>query len=124
VLINQPSESKWWRYNHDHHALNLVDKSDSILSEVRQTAETLVATGDGAVLLLVAEPGKTFAKYSNACGLVWRDTGVLLGQFSLVSEALGLNFCALGITGEPWAGQLDHYGRLVGVGMALVGLST
>jgi SagB-type dehydrogenase family enzyme len=120
VLINQPSDSNWWRYDHDDHSLKSVERSN-VLSDLRLEAETLVETGDGALLLLVAEPGKSFAKYENATGLIWRDAGVLLGQFSLVSEALGLNFCALGITGAPWASDLDETDRLAGVGLGILG---
>jgi len=69
----------------------------------------------------VAEPGKTSAKYSSSSSLVWRDAGVLLGHIGLAAESLGLNYCPLGITGEPWVSQLDSQGKLSGVGLALLG---
>jgi hypothetical protein len=74
--------------------------------------------------MFAAEPGKTFSKYTEANSLIWRDAGVLLGYFSFVAHALQLSFCPLGITGECWASQLDKQGRLVGVGLAIVGAST
>lgn len=123
VLINQPSDSNWWRYDPDDHSLNAVERSD-VLSELRFEADGLVEIGSGILLLLVAEPGKSFTKYEDATGLIWRDAGVLLGQFALVSEALGLNFCALGITGAPWASDLDESGRLAGVGLGVLGAPT
>jgi hypothetical protein len=73
------------------------------------------------MLLFVGEPGKTFSKYNHATSLVWRDAGVLIGHMALVAESLGLNFCPLGITGEPWVSELDKQGKLVGVGVALLG---
>ena len=72
-------------------------------------------------MVLVAEPGKTAAKYANSESLVWRDAGVLLGYMSVVAEALGLGFCPLGITGQAYVSALSADARLTGVGLAVVG---
>lgn len=40
---------------------------------------------------------------------------------ALTATAQGLNFCPLGITGEPWVSGLADQGKLTGVGLALLG---
>jgi hypothetical protein len=72
-------------------------------------------------MLFAAEPNLTFAKYNEACSLIWRDAGVLQGILSLAAEDLGLNFCLVGVTGEPWVSGLIEQNTLVGVGAAYVG---
>lgn len=121
VLVNGPTDQKWWLYNANEHRLECLEKINPRLADVRCILEEILPPGDATILLFVAEPGKTFAKYANACSLIWRDAGVLIGHLSLVAEALGLSFCPLGITGEQWVNQLDQQGHLAGVGMALVG---
>lgn len=108
------------RYDPWRHELVVVPHSEEMASSMRSAATNLVA-GGGTVVALVAEPGKTFAKYAQAASVVWRDAGVLLGYLALAAKALGMTFCPLGITGEPWTSQLDRQGRLVGVGMGIIG---
>lgn len=72
-------------------------------------------------LLLVAELGKTAAKYQHGESLIWRDAGALLAVMAVVAEALDCVLCPLGITGEPWASRLAPPGVLTGVGLVLVG---
>jgi SagB-type dehydrogenase family enzyme len=121
VLVNSSNDHKWWRYLADDHALADVTNSMRSAGEIRYAQQEVLASAEGTIFLFVAEPGKTFAKYDAGCSLVWRDAGVLLGCIALAAEALTLNFCPLGITGEPWASRLDQQGSLVGVGMALLG---
>lgn len=83
--------------------------------------ESMVPAPEATKTLLVAEPGKTQAKYFNHESLVWRDAGALLATMGFVAEALNLNYCPIGITGEPWASMLSSEGNLVGVGAALIG---
>lgn len=121
VIANAPTDSKWWLYNPNEHRLEHLEKTDAALANVRSMLENLVPLGDATILLFAAEPGKTAAKYADACSLIWRDAGVLLGHLSLAAEALSLSFCPLGITGDEWAKKLNQQGYLAGVGMALVG---
>jgi hypothetical protein len=73
----------------------------------------------GALLMaLVCEPGKTAAKYEHFESLVWRDAGVVLGYMSIVAEALGLNFCPLGLVGDPWPPEQGGTLLLKGAGLA------
>jgi SagB-type dehydrogenase family enzyme len=114
-------DKKWWLYDRDAHELRCLigigDRFGGLLDQIDQ----VVPRGAASAILLVAEPGKTMIKYKNACSLIWRDSGVLLAHLGLAAEAIRLNFCALGITGEPWVSSLDDQNRLVGVGAALVG---
>ena len=75
----------------------------------------------GIVIRLIAEPGKTCAKYEHADSLIWRDAGVLIGHMALVAEALDCSFCPLGITGHEWCASLKLEDRLAGVGLAILG---
>lgn len=111
----------WLRYDPDLHGLARLNMASDAANELWQSVAKVLDPGNGCVLLFVAEHGKTSAKYRNSDSLVWRDAGTLLGHMALVAESLELNFCPLGITGEPWISQLDGEGKLVGVGVALLG---
>ena len=110
----------WSRYVPEDHALAEIEgpeRFEGLCQKVRQVLDPQF----GTMLLFVAEPGKTFSKYDHATSLVWRDAGILIGHMALVAESLSLNFCPLGITGEPWISELNEQGKLVGVGVALLG---
>lgn len=121
LLIQLSAEGSWARYNPQEHSLDLLVKSDSLLQPLVDRSEQVVPRGGGHLILFVAEPGKTAAKYENPESLIWRDAGVLQGSLALVAAALGLNFCLLGITGNPWVTQLSDQGKLQGVGVAILG---
>ncbi|BCM91825.1 hypothetical protein IAD21_03702 [Abditibacteriota bacterium] len=121
IAVLVPDESLIWLYNPRTHCLSEIQQSQEIVNGLRDHVATLLSPQMATVLLFVAEPGKTLAKYADGCSLIWRDAGVLLGHLSIVTEAMNLNYCPLGITGEPWGSQLDSNGQLVGVGVALVG---
>ncbi|MFZ6780430.1 nitroreductase family protein [Undibacterium sp. Ji83W] len=123
VLVSSKKNRSWQRYVPTDHTLAGIEPIILSPEKIREAVENVVPPEDGTILLFIAEPGKTLAKYADGCSLIWRDAGVLLGYMSLVAESLDLNFCPLGITGEPWASHLDEEGRLVGVGMALLGSS-
>lgn len=113
----------WMRYDPTRHQLTEVCGSEGSAHRTNSAAADLIDLGRGALLMLVAEPGKTAAKYENPDSLVWRDAGVVLGYMSLVAQALGLAFCPLGLTGHPhgiedWA----EPGRLQAVALAVLGV--
>lgn len=109
------------RYNTRDHSLEELPGSELLASRLRAAADTAVATQASTLIALVAEPGKTAAKYTHSASLVMRDAGVILGYLSLCSEVLGLNFCPLGMTGDGYLQSLDEQGKLRGVGLALIG---
>lgn len=122
VLVGDSCSRSLDRYDGRSHALERLAAplAEGLLSACAE----LVPPQKGTLLLFAAEPGKTAAKYEHSASLVWRDAGILQGGLALVAEAMGLNFCLLGMTGEPWVSSLSEKGGLYGVGMALVGSRT
>jgi hypothetical protein len=120
VIVHTAGEPSWARYDPFDHAL--VELPARIAPPtVRIAMEEVLPAGGATLLLFAAQPALTFAKYEHACSLVWRDAGVLQGYLSMAAESLGLNFCLIGVTGEPWVSRLIDEGALVGVGAAYVG---
>lgn len=110
------------RYAPAQHALLELPASAENASYALDAARASLELGSGYVLALVAEPGKTGAKYEDPESLVLRDAGVVLGYMSFVAEALGLAFCPLGITGNPGLTQgLPADNALRAVGLAVLG---
>lgn len=120
IVVNLPNSPTLHRYEPFAHALIGLNSSINAF-EMRVAMNGIVDGGDGVLIMFVAEPGLTFAKYENASSLVWRDSGVLQGYFSMAATALGLHFVLLGVTGEPWASHLTNENGLAGVGVAFVG---
>jgi SagB-type dehydrogenase family enzyme len=120
IILHRRNEPQWNRYDPYTHALWEL-RSDTPPSVVRGALESVLPGGDATLMLFAAEPGLTFAKYHRACSLIWRDAGVLQGFLSLAAAAIGLNFCLVGVTGEPWVRGLVEQDALVGVGAAYVG---
>ena len=113
----------WHRYDPVHHELREVACSDNAASLARAKAHQVVPLNRGTLVALIAEPGKTAAKYERYESLIWRDAGVVLGYMSIVAQALGLSFCPLGLTGHPYA--LDGWStddELVSAGLAVLGV--
>ena len=112
----------WRRYDPVEHALVELPGSGASAAASREAAGLLIKLAHGALIGLVAEPGKTAAKYEHHDSLVWRDAGVVLGYLSVMAEAMGLAFCPLGITGQPYlTAQLPDASALQAVGLAVVG---
>lgn len=121
ILVHLAGGSNWSRYDSRRHGLvELLGSAEAFAGLEGQCHEVMPAV-QATRLLLVAEPGKTCAKYQNGESLIWRDAGALLAVMAVIAEALGCTFCPLGITGDPWAGRLAPAGVLFGVGIALVG---
>jgi len=120
VLITR-RDDPWSRYDPVGHALVEILNSHENAAQVRRAAGQLVELDRGTLIALVAEPGKTAAKYENPESLIWRDAGVVLGYISILAEALALAFCPLGITADEYlATLLPSSGRLHGAGLAIL----
>ncbi|WP_191830518.1 SagB/ThcOx family dehydrogenase [Pseudomonas fluorescens] len=121
LVLHLPGDPRWWLYQpQGHYLVEICGAAARLDGLLLQCADVL--EGDRAVhILFVAEPGKTLTKYHDGCSLIWRDAGALLAIIALTAHAHGLNFCPLGITGEPWASALADQGKLVGVGLGLLG---
>lgn len=123
VLVIRPESNEWHRYDPVGHSLCRVQ---TLLDprRVRDDMQQVLPAPQATLILFAAEPGLTAAKYDASCSLVWRDAGALLGTMTLAAESLELSFCPLGVTGEPWIGQLLDQPGLAGVGAAFVGGSS
>jgi hypothetical protein len=111
----------WERYEPVEHALITLTGSEQLAQGAREQAGEAAPSTDAVLIGLVAESGKTAAKYEFPETLVWRDAGVVLGYLSLVAEALKLNFCPLGMTGDAYISPLSDSQLLLGAGLALLG---
>lgn len=121
-VLLAPRTGPWMRYDPVEHALVDMPESTHSAAAGRDAANHLIDLGQSTLIGLVAEPGKTAAKYENHETLVWRDAGVALGYMSIVAEAIGLTFCPLGITGEPYlTDYLSDATRLQAAGLAALG---
>ena len=121
-LLTSHGGSGWARYDAQRHVLVDIPGSQASLAAVRQAAAELLTLNQGELIWLVAEPGKTAAKYDNPDSLVWRDAGVVLGYMSIVAQALSLSFCPLGITGAALPSAISGLDdRLMGAGLAVIG---
>ncbi|MFK3725746.1 hypothetical protein ACI2KE_18165 [Pseudomonas monteilii] len=121
ILVHLPGASSWSRYDSRRHGLVGLPGSAEAFAGLEEQCHEALPAAQATRLLLVAEPGKTCAKYQHGESLIWRDAGALLIVMAVIAEALDYSFCPLGITGEPWAGRLAPAGVLTGVGVALVG---
>ncbi len=121
VVVKRPSDDRWWLYEPRAHQLLELKHAPAKLAGLYDLSMQVLEGAQATRFLFLAEPGKTLSKYQDGCSLVWRDAGTLLGVMALTAAAQGLNFCPLGITGEPWACTLADQGKLAGVGLALLG---
>lgn len=121
LVFSLPEANGWYLYSPEKHALASLIAPVATREQIRTELSPVLDIQEGVAIRLIAEPGKTAAKYENADSLIWRDAGVLLGQMALVAEALAFNFCPLGTTGHEWCAQLELESRLVGVGLAVLG---
>ncbi|WP_139114613.1 nitroreductase family protein [Pseudomonas sp. 24 E 1] len=121
VVLKRPRCERWWLYQPGAHELRELKHAAGRLAGLYEQSLKVLEGDDAVRILFLAEPGKTLGKYQDGCSLVWRDAGALLAVMALTATAQGLNFCSLGITGEPWASTLADQGKLAGVGLALLG---
>lgn len=122
LLVIGPEGDGWFRYDSTSHALDEM-KTKVDPRKVLEAMHAVLPAPSATLLILAAEPERTGAKYEAPASLVWRDAGVILGVLAVAAEALDLSFCPLGVTGEPWVGQLLDQPGLTGVGAAFVGSS-
>jgi SagB-type dehydrogenase family enzyme len=110
-------------YDPVSHSLSRLKTNQArALSNFVARVDGVVPIMDGVIIWFGAQFDRTMSKYLNGESLVWRDAGALTMMIYLVTEALALNCCAVGITGEPWFSKvLDSANRVVGVGGAIVG---
>lgn len=121
VVLKRPGDIRWWLYQAKAHNLVELKQATGKLEGLYEHSRQVLEGDDAIRILFLAEPRKTLGKYQDGCSLIWRDAGALLAVMALTATAQGLNFCPLGITGEPWVSALADQGKLAGVGLALLG---
>lgn len=120
LVVWVPSLGNWAWYSSRTHRMHVLERQQA-LEGLSEEVRSILPECSGATIVFVAEPGLCSAKYLNADSLIWRDSGVLQGTLGIVASALDLEFCLLGITGNPWVERLAEQGKLSGVGVAVVG---
>jgi SagB-type dehydrogenase family enzyme len=103
------------------HALAALETDQENVNGLVLETEKILPRQEATVLWFGAQFERTLARYINGDSLVWKDAGALTATFSFVAEALNLNFCPIGITGEPYLSQCLHTTQVTGVGGAYVG---
>ncbi len=111
------------RYDPVGHSLQKLKLANpaSLQGFLEHASET-VRTDRGTCICFVADTARTLSKYENGESLIWRDAGCLLATMHLIAEWCGLNFTALGPTGEPFVSEAFSQGnRVCGVGGCVLG---
>jgi SagB-type dehydrogenase family enzyme len=123
ILLIDRTKKRVLVYDPIGHALCAVaNVTPSIVGRLCRRIKDLVVPQESQIVIFAAEFNRTLSRYVNGEGLVWRDVGALIASFCFVSEALNLNCCPLGMTGEPFVSQLlSSSNQVVGVGGCLVG---
>lgn len=124
LVSNWPAGSEtFYVYDPVGHALCAIHLPDSSARQrLVEDAVEVIGGRDGVILWHAAQFARTTSKYEHGETLVWRDAGGLVAVTALVSEALALACCPLGITGEPYLSTALGAGEaVVGVGGCVVG---
>ena len=110
-------------YNDNIHAFSLLKiEQEKVNTFVSSIQENMLNIQNGDLIWFISQDARTSSKYKHSESLLWRDAGVILGLFSIVAEALQLNFCPLGITGEPEIlSFFDNNSGLSALGGAVLG---
>jgi SagB-type dehydrogenase family enzyme len=86
--------------------------------------ESVLPPQSGTVLWFAADFFRTATRYECCESLLWRDAGAVFATINIAAEALGLNCCAYGVTGDAWLAKVLPRKRFLGVGGCVVGLRT
>ena len=89
-----------------HSLLKLDDIDPADLQSFTSKVDEVLPLNNGCIVWFAAQFDKTLSKYQGGESLVWLDAGCLLATTYMVAEALGLNCCAIGITGEPYISRM------------------
>lgn len=123
-IIFRYERDKWIAFLYDSiaHALGKL-KIDS--ADIGFWIDDLFSTlGINATTIVwnVAQFHRSTSVYKNASALIYRDEGAIQGTFGLVAEALNLNFCTIGVSGEPTISKLLMSRELIrGIGGFYIG---
>lgn len=120
LIIESPT-TPLFRYRPETHSLEEL-QSSGLSIELWRRASKLLDLGQGTLLWMVAQPGRTLAKYEHGEAFVLMDVGALAATISFAAAALALAYCPLGISGEPVISEmLGSKGVAIGVLGGVVG---
>lgn len=112
----------WAMYLPEIHGLGYLAVDLAAARSLTHQRGLLLPACDGLTVWFAGEHARVATKYRHGQSLIWRDAGVLTAHLYLVTEALGLGACALGITGEPHLSSCLHSRRRVaGFGGVVIG---
>lgn len=104
------------------HALQEIVVDLDSARDLRDELGHAIDVGPAQVIWFAADCELMFSRYENGESLIWRDAGALVSTICFVAEALGLAYCPIGLTGEPFiSSMLGTLGRISGVGGIIVG---
>jgi SagB-type dehydrogenase family enzyme len=122
ILVIDSANDQISLYDPVGHALQSLRGPRAKVRQLQEVARGMVDPGAGRIFWFAAEFGRTLDVYQGGESLVWRDAGALVATFCYVAEALELNCCPLGSSGEPFISQFLNSAKMViGVGGCVVG---
>lgn len=96
IIVVRPQDGIVAQYDGHGHSLIRLGGVEAMVPVIVEV-DKVMAHGDGTIMIFAADSEKLKSRYAHCESLAWRDSGVLLGGLAMVSEALGLAFCPLGI---------------------------
>lgn len=122
LVVPPPSaEEEVGIYDARAHGLRLVNNAPEIRKLAAVLLERMEIHGEPTLLTFFADPGRIAGYYSNWESLVWRESGVLAGGFSLTASAMNIGFCPLGFSGDSIVRTAFPDENVFGVGGGVVG---
>jgi len=123
VIEQGISTNDVYLYNPLAHAISKLSINElSALKELLAAINVIVDVKNATLIWFAAQFKRATSAYLNATTLIYQDAGVLMAILSLVTEALELNFCPIGITGDPWVFRMLQAKDFIrGAGGCLVG---
>ena len=109
-------------YQPKSHALSLLSVSSDYIKKLINAIEAVISVENASIIWLGAQFERTLSRYENGESIIWKDAGSLTATICLTAEYLGLNYCPVGITGEPYLSMaLEATDKVFGVGGVIVG---
>lgn len=123
VFFNEDKQWSLFQYDPIAHALGKlqVDKP-LVLQQWMDELFKKLEIQSKCFVWNIARFRRSTSVYLNASSLIYRDEGAIQATFGLVAEALGLNFCSIGVSGEPVLSQILNSAEFArGIGGFFIG---
>ena len=108
-------------YQPTPHALAQLNVDQETILKLVEKVNYILPKQNATIIWFGAQFNRISAKYKFGESLVWRDAGALLTTISFVAESLELNYCPIGITGEPFVSNILNTKKVAGVGGIYLG---